>query len=301
MNVLSVCNGISCGRVATSRTNLKVDNYFSSEIEPGPIKIADKNYPQDIKNKLGDMTRWKEWHLPKIDLLIGGTPCQGLSIANKNKKELLDIRSRLVYDYVDIKNYYNPKYFLLENVKMNKESEYIISEMLGVQPIEINSNLVSAQTRKRLYWTNIPNVDKLQEKNIKLEYIIENGFTEKEKAFCLTATYYNACVQNYFIKSERQLIFKEPISVEKIRGGKLYIVGNEKIDIYPGKGADFNRENLNKLKKYVRKLTPIECERLQTLPDNYTEGLSIAERCKSIGNGWTVDVIAHILKNIPNS
>jgi hypothetical protein len=187
---------------------------------------------------------------------------------------------------------------LLENVKMNKESENIISEMLGIQPIEINSNLVSAQTRKRLYWTNIPNVDKPQDKNIMLKDIIESGFTDKDKAYCLTATYYNACVQNYFIKSERQLIFKEPILVEKIQGGKLYIVGNEKIDIYPSKGADFNRINLNKLKKYARKLTPIECERLQTLPDNYTEGLSIVDRCKSTGNGWTVDIISHIFSFI---
>lgn len=308
MNVLSLFDGISIGKVALERAEIEVHNYYASEVDKSAEKISVNNHPDIVR--LGDVTLLTEEklaELPRIDLLIGGSPCQDISVAKReNRKGLAGDKSKLFFEYLRILNWLkennNPDIkFVLENVKGSAKDIEAITEYVGVDPILINSELVSAQVRKRYYWTNIEGVELPKRKDVKLTDILEYGYTEKEKAYCLTATYGNACVQNYFIKSERQHIFTDPVKVEKIDGGRRYYICNEEIDIFPSKGADYNRSNLNRLKQYTRKLTPIECERLQTLPDNYTEGVSKGDRYKALGNGWTVDVIAHIFSSLKSN
>jgi len=259
MNVLSLFDGMACGRIALERCGYNVTNYFASEIDKYAMKVAKANYP-DIQH-LGDVRSVITDGLPEIDLLIGGSPCQGFSFAGRHLN-FEDQRSRLFFEYVRILEETQPRYFLLENVRMSKESERVISEFLDCEPVTINSNLVSAQNRHRLYWTNIP-VDGLpDDKGIKLADIIESGNVDRDKAHCIDANYWKGGnLKSYFEKNRRQLVF------------------GQSVDDY-------------------RKLSPIECERLQTVPDNYTAHVSNTQRYKMLGNGWTVDVVAHILKNI---
>jgi len=206
--------------------------------------------------------------------------CQDLSIAKQNRQGLEGSKSGLFWKYVEALNTIKPKYFLLENVaSMKKEDKNIITEALGVEPIRIDSALVSAQQRKRLYWTNIPGVDQPEDKNIKFQSILEKGYTDREKSFCLDAMYCKGGnLRQYFEFHRRQLIFD---SIEKYDRCKAEY--KEK-SIYQGYGW--------------RHLTPLECERLQTVPESYTEGMSKTQRYKMLGNGWTVDVISHILSYI---
>ncbi len=257
--MLSLFDGMACGRIALERCGYKVDRYFASEIDKYAMRVAKANYP-DIEH-LGDVRSVETDNLPDIDLLIGGSPCQGFSFAGRHLN-FEDQRSRLFFEYVRILEETQPRYFLLENVRMSKESERVISEFLDCEPITINSNLVSAQNRHRLYWTNI-SVDGLpDDKGIKLADIIESGNVDRDKAHCIDANYWKGGnLKSYFEKNRRQLVF------------------GESVDDY-------------------RKLTPIECERLQTVPDNYTAHVSNTQRYKMLGNGWTVDVVAHILKNM---
>jgi site-specific DNA-cytosine methylase len=295
INVLSLFDGLGGARISLDQLGINC-NYYASEIDKCAIDIHSRNYPETVH--LGDVVDIKADNLPNIDLLIGGSPCQSLSgLVNLSDKEKgFDGKSKLFFEYVRILKEVKPKYFVLENVASMKKIECDkISEILGVEPIMINSSLLTAQVRKRYYWTNIPNVSQPIDEQIKLKDILDDGFTEKEKAYCLTATYYNACVQNYFIKSERQHKFLFPIKKET---NKFIIDNREVIEIYPSKGADFNRTSLNELKKYTSKLSPVECERLQGVPDNYTQGVSLRERYKMIGNGFTIPVIKHILKNM---
>ena len=259
MNVLSLFDGMACGRIALERCGYNVTNYFASEIDKYAMKVAKANYP-DIEH-LGDVRSVETDNLSDIDLLIGGSPCQGFSFAGRHLN-FQDQRSRLFFEYVRILEETQPRYFLLENVRMSKESERVISEFLDCEPVTINSNLVSAQNRHRLYWTNIP-VDGLpDDKGIKLADIIESGNVDRDKAHCIDANYWKGGnLKSYFEKNRRQLVF------------------GQSVDDY-------------------RKLSPIECERLQTVPENYTAHVSNTQRYKMLGNGWTVDVIAHILKNI---
>ena len=159
----------SCGQLALQRAGIKVDKYFASEIDKHAIKVTQQNFPYTVQ--LGDVTKWETWELPKIDLLIGGSPCQGFSFAGK-QLNFSDPRSKLFFEYVKVLQNVKPKYFLLENVKMKQEYQGIISSYLGVEPIEINSSLVSAQNRKRLYWTNIPNVTQPEDRGILLKDIV---------------------------------------------------------------------------------------------------------------------------------
>jgi len=264
VNVLSLFDGMSCGKIALDRANISVGEYFASEIDKYAIKVSNANYP-DITH-VGDVVKLSEMlavfpeTLGKIDLLIGGSPCQGFSFAGK-QLNFDDPRSKLFFEFVKIKNLLKPKYFLLENVKMKKESQDVISEIMGVEPIEINSSLVSAQNRKRLYWTNIPGVVQPEDKGILIKDMLEYGVVDRDKSFCLDANYFKGGnLKQYFEKHRRQLVFNED--------------------------GDY------------RKLTPLECERLQTVPDNYTAHVSNTQRYKMLGNGWTVDVIAHIFKNM---
>jgi DNA (cytosine-5)-methyltransferase 3A len=159
MNVLSLFDGMSCGQIALNQLGFKVNNYFASEIEPASMKVAKHNFPNTIH--IGDVTKVKGSELPKIDLLIGGSPCQGFSFAGK-QLNFNDPRSALFFEFVRLFKETNPKYFLLENVRMKTEYQDVITEHLNwIEPIAINSSLVSAQNRNRLYWTNIPDVEHL--------------------------------------------------------------------------------------------------------------------------------------------
>jgi|LWDU01.1.fsa_nt_gi DNA-cytosine methyltransferase len=323
MNVLSLFDGISCGQEALKRAGIKVENYYASEVDKWAIQITQKNYPNTIQ--LGDIQNWRDWDLPKIDLIIGGSPCQGFSFAGKGLN-FEDPRSKLFFDYVDILNHYQSKYFLLENVKMNQKSQNVISEYLKVEPMFINSSLVSAQSRKRLYWFNW-DVDEPKDRNIKLKDILESGFIDRDKSYCIDASYYKGTgLEYYFNKSARQGVFEwkparivgrrlneqgirkdydksidivQCLEVKKTDKSNCLTTVHKDYVISKLKNGRY-KDAYNELKESTdwRKLTPIECERLQTLPDNYTEGISNSQRYKSIGNGWTVDIIVHLLNGI---
>lgn len=259
MNVLSLFDGMSCGQIALERVGIKVENYFASEIDKYAMQVTKHNYPNT--KHIGDVTKVKGDELPKIDLLIGGSPCQGFSFAGK-QLNFDDPRSKLFFEFVRLLEETKPKYFLLENVLMKKEYEQIITDHLGVGPIFINSSLVSAQNRKRLYWTNLPITGLPNDKGILLKDIIESGIVDRDKSYCIDANYHKGgSLKQYFEKSRRQLVFY---------------------------GIRF------------RKLTPTECERLQTVPDNYTSCVSNTQRYRMLGNGWTIDVVAHIFKSYLN-
>ena len=311
MNVLSLFDGMSCGQIALDKLGIPVKNYFAAEIDKYAIKVAQDNYPDMVH--LGDVQNIKTsgTHLMdefdcghKIDLLIGGSPCQGFSFAGK-QLNFDDPRSQLFFEYVRLLKELKPKYFLMENVKMKKESMAIITEYLGVEPIEINSNLVSAQNRKRLYWTNIPVEGLPFDKGIMLKDILEpveqiddayyysdksiaymergndkwqqagarraDRYTQTpdtKKAFTITANFHKGVPYNYFddVRDKSKCV----------RSG--------------GRGS-YDRH-------HIRKLTVTECERLQTVPDGYTCGVSNTQRYKMLGNGWTVDVVKHIFEGL---
>lgn len=291
MNVLSLFDGISCGQLALQRAGIKVDKYYASEIDKNAIKITNKNYPNTIQ--LGDITKISNEILDKImpiDLIIGGSPCQDLSVYKFDRGEVLGLegmKSGLFYHYLRILKYVKPKYFLLENVPMQLEWEETISKYLGVKPIMINSNLVCAADRKRLYWTNIQNVTQPQDKNINLEDIVLKAQDVPDKYwYDLPFTYNgdNEKVQcTLQIKGHRHM--KEVYNL-KGKCNTLTTCG----------GGNLQKKVYQNGK--CRKLTPLEYERLQTLPDNYTDCVADTHRYNSIGNGWTVDIIAHIFKNL---
>ncbi len=307
MNVLSLFDGISCGQVALQRAGIKVDKYFASEIDKYAIKVTQKNFPDTVQ--LGDVNGFKNWKLPQIDLLIGGSPCQDLSIAKKDRKGLDGERSGLFWRYVDCLKKFKPKFFLLENVaSMPKEAKQLITETLGVEPIMINSALVSAQQRKRLYWTNIPEITQPEDKGILLKDVLESGVSYLDKSQTLTSRYWGA-VAWHSISTHQRTMVAEPVFLGELPGTKYRNGKQPSISyrIYSVKAKSISlccylpnfKIDLPDGDYIIRKLTPIECERLQTLPDNYTQGISNTQRYKCLGNGWTVDVIAHILSFIP--
>ena len=337
MNVLSLFDGISVGHQALKELNTRINNYFSSEIDKYALEISKKNHDQI---HLGDVKDWREWDLPEIDLLIGGSPCQGFSFAGK-QLNFEDERSKLFFEFVDIKNHYKPKHFLFENVKMRKDIQDEISRLLGCEPIEINSALVSAQNRKRLYWTNIPCIGQPEDRDIYLKDIIENGAVDREKSFCLDANYWKGGnLKSYFEKHRRQLVFNErkanclrarcnnesltekgmdrfvkksignyvfynkphkvhQLPTNKCQSGRIYSIYGKSVCLQANGGGVGAKTGLYAVSDLsYRKLTVIECERLQTLPDNYTEGVSNTQRYKMLGNSWTLEVIKHILKGL---
>jgi site-specific DNA-cytosine methylase len=287
MNVLSLFDGISCGQIALNRACINYDNYFASEIDRNAIKITQKNYPKT--KQIGSVIGVNGDNLPKIDLLIGGSPCQDLSNANPDGKGLDGSRSGLFWEYIRLFKDLKPKYFLLENVVMKKEWIDIISQELGVEGVEINSNLVSAQNRRRIYWTNIPNVGQPKDKGILLRDIIYDDtykvFTDERISNTkkITKNYikWDLSGKGYWSQQDRAYFKNNKIcTLPKARASnKLNIVLDSDKDIY-------------------RRMHPIEAERCQNIPDNYTEGLSDNKRIESIGNGWTVDIITHIFKGI---
>ncbi|MBO7735052.1 MAG: DNA (cytosine-5-)-methyltransferase [Methanobrevibacter sp.] len=411
MRVLSLFDGISCGQVALERAGIPVEVYYASEIDKYAIDITQKNYPNTIQ--LGDVTKidFTEF-IGKVDLIMGGSPCQDLSIAGK-RAGLSGERSGLFYKFFEAIEVIKPKYFLLENnVGMPQDAYEEISRLMGCYPIEINSALVSAQTRKRFYWTNIGSqnynlfgfptvaIPQPENKGILLKDVLESGQPYQNKADCLTARYQGAtfphdyfrnqktqvaepikipentvkgyaeikpgecmdlthlnsktrrgramkekcnCLQTqsefyqylepvrigHFNKGEQgQMIYSsngksiacasgegggtqiwteiplEPkqlghISNTNAQANRVYSVHNKSVTLKANGDGGGAKTGLYKIdlpdgEYLIRKLTPLECERLQTLPDNYTEGISATQRYKCIGNGWTVDVIAHI-------
>ena len=299
MNVLSLFDGMSCGRNALERANIKIDKYYASEIDKYAIKVAKENYPDTIQ--VGDVRNVKATDFPDgIDILLGGSPCQGFSFSGK-RLNFDDPRSKLFFEYVRLLKDLKPKWFLLENVRMKQECQDVISEHLGVKPIALNSRLVSAQNRYRLYWTNIPFTDELEDRKIMLKDILEDGFiTDRDKSHCLDANYFKGGnLKQYFKKRRRQLVFSNKVvMLQKPRGNnKGSIKEREKSPCLSSSSWEQNNFVEDGPSKW-RKLTPKECERLQTVPEDYTSSVSNTQRYKMLGNGWTVDVIVHLLKNL---
>lgn len=395
MNVLSTFDGMSCGQLALERVGIKVDNYFASEVDPFAMKVTMKNFPNTVQ--LGSVSDIKGKDLPMIHLLIGGSPCQGFSVSGKGLN-FDDPRSALFFEYVrllqELREVNPGLLFLLENVKMKKEWQNIISSFLGVEPVEINSALVSAQNRRRLYWTNIKGITQPADKGILLKDILEShpdpsfyhsqiainfmnkraadgrnrwdfhkhSDTSDSKSCCLISTLYKGAPNNVIIdrrynitsasaermktrpanfqplvdpekagtischnNSGKSIDFNTTfISTEVDKKYQLSEIALKRVERKNGNGsfrAQVNPEKTGTLNtknnsgqlsidngttliesdSTIRRLTPIECERLQTVPDNYTAGVSDTQRYKMLGNGWTVDVIAHIFSflNLP--
>ena len=286
MNVLSLFDGISCGQIALNKANIPYNNYFASEIDKNAMKVTQHHYPNTIQ--LGDVTKI-EFIASKIDLLIGGSPCQ--SFSKSGKMEGFDGKSGLFFEYLRIKEEVKPTYWLLENVKMKKEWKDIISGYLGVQPILINSNLFSAQNRPRYYWTNIP-ISDLVDKGIKLEDIV------LDDVLPITLTEVRT-EEAKRIRRESMLNGKD---FSPRRAKELVQRKDNKSNCLTATFSTKEHLFKNKNEDGYRKMLPIEWERLQTLPDNYTlvDGMTNSQRYKMIGNGWTVDVIAHIFENLKN-
>lgn len=311
MNVLSLFDGMSCGQIALDKLGVDVETYYASEVDKYAIQITKKNYPNTVH--LGDVRKWREWPLDwsSIDLVTGGFPCQAWSLAGKQLGDK-DERGALFWDMLDIMSKVlkaNPKAkFLIENVKMKREfEEYITkhtSAALGkVNKHLINSSLVSAQSRSRYYWTNIEGIEQPEDKGEVLANILENGVVDREKAHCIDANYFKGGnLKSYFEKHRRQLVFSDD---GLCHVGQADLNGHDCIKrVYHAQGKSptlnsctgGNREPKVFVEpKHYRKLTPLECERLQTVPDGYTEGVSNTQRYRMLGNGWTVDVIAHLL------
>jgi DNA (cytosine-5)-methyltransferase 3A len=394
MNVLSLFDGMSCGQLALDRLDIKVDNYFASEVDKYAIQVAKKNYPNT--KHIGDIRDIDPSTLPKIDLLIGGSPCQGFSVSGKMKgsstKSGIDVtsleqylqlkeqgfefdgQSYLFWEYVRIWKAVKPKYFFLENVRVTKKWLPMFNEAMGVEPIMINSALVSAQNRVRYYWTNIPNLCQPNDKGILLQNVLESGYsteemTNKGRSHCLTARYSGAVWWNSIERKQKTMVAVKGAAKRNQKSGsekqlnvrkdeksncvvstfsdrlngcveypsentnesmiidpntkKLYVREATKkgyIEVDNGECFDYAVPNSktrrgrsmkdksnclqtsNSFMRYeyptYRKLTPVECERLQTVPDGYTDCVSNSQRYKMLGNGWTIDVITHIFKNI---
>lgn len=273
MNVLSLFDGMSCGQIALERAGIKVDNYFASEIDKPAIEVTMKNYPNT--KQIGDVTKVKAEDLPKIDLLIGGSPCQGFSFAGK-QLNFDDPRSSLFFEFVRLLKECKPKYFLLENVKMKKEWQDVISEHLGVLPIRINSSLVSAAKRDRLYWTNIPNIEQPKDKEITFDDINSKSET--------------------WIDSERIAKIEAWKAQQKPLKNATKIGEQKKLPCLTARGYNQYHSGMILITdgKRYRYLTNKEAEQAHNIPIGYTDGMTDREISHMIGNGWTVDVIAHI-------
>ena len=294
MNVLSLFDGMSCGQISLNKLGIKYDNYYASEIDKYAIQVTKHNYPQT--KHIGSITEINSNEFKDIDLLMGGSSCQNFSFAGNrigmstednieitNLEQYLELKnngfkfsgeSYLFWEYVRVLKEVKPKYFLLENVKMVKKWEDVITKAVGVDPIEINSKNISGQNRPRLYWTNIPNITQPEYKD-RLSSIDSNDLDS------------SSCIQ---------IAELEMKAIESIK--RVYSTNGKSPCLTTSQGGHRQAKILETSSGRVRKLTPLEYERLQTVPDNYTSILSNAQRYKVLGNGWTVDVIAHIFKGL---
>ena len=311
MKVLSLFDGMSCGQIALDQLGTPVEKYYASEIDKYAIQVTQANYPDTIQ--VGDVTKLDPKDFADVDLIMGGSPCQGFSFAGK-QLAFDDPRSALFFEFIKLLKAIKPKYFLLENVRMKKEFLDIISQEVskcypeiafGIEPILINSSLMSAQSRQRYYWTNIPNIQQPEDRGIVLKDILEDDYeSDRDKSYCIDGNYFKgASVEQYKKKSRRQLVSKpKQVGMAADINGhdilrRVYSPEGKSPCLNAGGGG--NREPKVAQEDLTwRKLTPLECERLQTVPDNYTNHVSKTQRYKMLGNGWTVEVIKHILQSI---
>ena len=306
MKVLSLFDGMSCGQIALHRLGIDVEKYVASEIDKYAISVAKKNFPNMIH--VGDVRDVKV--AEHFDLIMFGSPCQGFSFAGNNLN-FDDPRSKLFFEAVRIleeAKTINPNVkFLMENVRMKKESEQVITDLLGVEPIAINSSIFSAQSRYRLYWTNLEVGEIPQDKGIVLKDILEDDYiTDRDKSHCIDANYFKGGnLKSYFEKHRRQLVFSKDglchIGDADLKGHdaiKRVYHSEGKSPTVTTMGGGHREPKVFEEPKAWRKLTPLECERLQTVPDNYTNHVSNTQRYKMIGNGWTIDVIAFLLSDL---
>jgi len=376
MNVLSLFDGMSCGQIALNKAGIKYDAYFASEVDKYAIKVAQANYPQTIQ--LGDVKQVQKSFFidDPIDLLMGGSPCQGFSFAGK-QLNFDDPRSKLFFEFIRLRDELKPKYVLLENVRMKKESENVITKYMGFSPQAMNSADVSAQNRHRLYWFGYLNesleyeqipISPIKDKGIVIKDILEDlpfedipnylnntwcgrrrgdlvKSIDDPKAHCLTASMWKGQIPT-FVKKPVQVgvadnikgydIIKRVYSpngksptLTTMQGGhrqpkvaigrivnrrldengvrkdnQLELPFTKQLEVSSADKSNclttVQKDNVVVHKELYRKLTPLECERLQTVPDNYTNHVSKTQRYKMLGNGWTVDMIAHIFKGIKN-
>lgn len=289
MNVLSLFDGISCGQLALQRAGIPVEEYHAFEIDKYAIQVTQKNFPNTYQH--GSVLEADFTPFIGFDLLIGGSPCQDLSIAKKDREGLKGERSKLFFEYVKAKQIIKPKYFLLENVaSMSNENRNAMTEFMGVEPIEIDSALLSAQRRKRLFWTNIEGIEQPIDKGLYCSDIVQPE-CDVPKNFYFTET---------TEASMKKILERSMAKNLGFRTGIIKDLEHEKfknLDANYHKGCDGKR-SMFEIGGRKRMATPTEAERLQTLPDGYTEGISNTQRYKCIGNGWTVDVIAHILRHV---
>ena len=345
VNVLSLFDGASCGQVALLRSGFKINKYFASEIKKSSINVTQKNYPNTVQ--LGDVTKIKASDLPKIDIMIGGSPCQGFSFAGK-QLNFDDPRSKLFFEYVRVLREVreiNPNViFILENVPMQKIYRDVITTILQVGPTFINSNKLSAQNRNRTYWTNIGEIFPPKDKGILLKDIVHeyNGEAYSKTYDIQSTSALSIDIDKYLVPFDKSLkIINGDIKKGKIgyfrtdsQANRVYSIHGKAVTLTGESGGGAAKmgqylfgcitpDRIEKRQKgprfndgrksftltaqdkhgilidgYIRKLTPIECERLQALPDNYTQGVSDTQRYEMLGNGWTVDVICHILSHI---
>lgn len=283
INVLSLFDGISCGQIALEKVGVGVENYFASEIDKHAIKVTQANYPNT--KQIGSVIDVKANNLPKIDLLIGGSPCQGFSIAGK-KLNFDDDRSKLFFEFVRLKNELNPKYFLLENVRMADDIADAIDELLGVKRIYIDSRNFTGMIRKRYYWTNIP-IGEIPTKNVSIEDLLDNEPFDRDLNFFLNRTKYEPTTSYDGIITINP---RDNNGKQTWQRGRVYDIKGS----CPTICASLFDLNVTKDHKTWRKLTINECEKLQGVPKDYTSFVSKNERGKQLGNGWNVDTVAFI-------
>lgn len=291
INVLSLFDGMSCGQLALERAGIKTDNYFASEIDKHAIKVTQHNFPNTAQ--IGDINGYGDWRLPKIHLAMAGSPCQDLTRIKTDGKGLEGEKSKLFFKFAECVKKYEPNYFLLENVLMNKESRNTITDILEVEPIEINSSHFSAQDRPRLYWTNIP-----FDRNLPNNPTVFADVMEKDP----DDMYFLDDEFEYFNPRAKRMVgtLKNRYPNGKVKytdtTSRVYSPNGKMACLTAVSGGGQHKKVYDN--ERVRRLTEIEYERLQTVPDNYTAMVSPSQRYKMLGNGWTVDVIVHILKGL---
>ena len=306
MKVLSLFDGISCGMLALKRAGIPVKEYHAFEIDKYAMEVSKRNFPEIVQH--GNVFNGDFKQFQGYDLLIGGSPCTYWSISKKNRETTSDGEGfRLFMEYVRALNESKCRYFLYENnYSIHRNIKNEISEKLGVQPIMINSALVSAQQRKRCYWTNLPDITQPEDKGILLNDILDNAIGWNDKSYCMTASYAKAVLHNSLKRNQRTMV-AVPVRIGEYgkggQGQRIYSVYGKSVTLSANGGGQGAKTGLYKIDLpdgdyIIRKLTPVEAERLQTLPDNYTAGISDTQRYKCIGNAWTIDIIAHILKKL---
>jgi DNA-cytosine methyltransferase len=302
-SVLSLFDGMSCGQIALNRVGIEYDNYFASEIDKHAIKVTQTNYPKTIQ--LGDVTKVKANDLPKIDLLIGGSPCQGFSFSGK-QLNFDDPRSKLFFEFVRLVKELKPKYWLLENVVMKKEFEQVITEHLGVEPVKINSSLVSAQNRERLYWANFE-ITQPTDKVVNLIDILETDDLINPSAIrgrrLNKATILGRRLNDRGVRDDynKDVPITQCLEVRATNTNKSNCLTTVEKDNVLTTMPIGRHKDAFKNKLPFRYYTLKEYCRLQTVPENYfTDIVSESQAKKMLGNGWTVDVIAHIFGSLLN-